>query len=70
MCFDEYAEVWYRNIEVDFTTFSDGTYYLKAIATDADGNTLSYEKEIIINAVVDDVYDLSVAPTLIIQRLF
>jgi fibronectin type 3 domain-containing protein len=62
VCFDEYAEVWYRNIEVDFTTFSDGTYYLKAIATDADGNTLSYEKEIIINAVVDDVYDLSVAP--------
>ena len=43
------------DIEADFTSFTDGTYYLRATATDTDNNSLAVERELIIKTVADNV---------------
>ena len=58
----DYYNYWYRGIEVDLSSLTDGTYYIKVTAEDSDGNTLSEEREFIVKTVAGNVQNLTIAP--------
>jgi len=53
---------WDRYIYVDMSEFPEGSYSLKATATDEAGNTLAVTRELIKDTVADDVTNLMASP--------
>jgi hypothetical protein len=53
---------WARGIMVDFSGLGDGQIFLKAIATDQSGDTLSVEQTVTKDIVAENIQNLTVTP--------
>ncbi|MGI6358056.1 MAG: hypothetical protein ACOX2K_05095 [Bacillota bacterium] len=54
--------LWSRAVELDLSSLPDGDYYIRAIATVADGASLSIEKALLVKTVAGNASNLTAAP--------